>query len=175
MEHHNNPAEHDPMPPGNQIKVLQEVLNTLQSLQKSHDGLVASVKSVEDRVDAFINIHQPEEQASQPSRSLDKDHEHFLPPNAGTPLNPRSSSRLLSADNLTEGFIREKDFPPETPPNNASSTKIILTTYPHQSGIDPIKLIWGDVNPLRRGPVVVSRAPKTIRRRNGKREMVVVW
>lgn len=41
-----------------------------------------------------------------------------------------------------------------------------MTTYPGQSGIDPIPLEWGESNPEKRGPVVVSRGNNTIRRRN---------
>lgn len=41
------------------------------------------------------------------------------------------------------------------------------STYPKQIGIDPIQLNWGNSDPALRGPVVVSRAPSTIRRRNG--------
>ncbi|KAL8678006.1 MAG: hypothetical protein Q9186_005605 [Xanthomendoza sp. 1 TL-2023] len=46
------------------------------------------------------------------------------------------------------------------------ASRIILTTYPGQSGIDPIPINWGHVDPHQRGPVVVSRSQNTIRRRN---------
>lgn len=47
------------------------------------------------------------------------------------------------------------------------ASRIILTTYPGQAGIDPVPLEWGAHDPAVRGPVVVSRQQKTIRRRNG--------
>lgn len=41
-------------------------------------------------------------------------------------------------------------------------------TYPGQSGINPFPMDWGNKDDQLRGPVVVSRNPSTIRRRNGK-------
>jgi GTP cyclohydrolase II len=46
------------------------------------------------------------------------------------------------------------------------SSRIILTTYPKQTGINPVPLDWANSDPNKRGPVVVSRLPSTIRRRN---------
>lgn len=46
------------------------------------------------------------------------------------------------------------------------STKIMITTYPGQNGVDPIKLVWGAKDASERGPVIVSRAPGSIKRRN---------
>lgn len=42
-------------------------------------------------------------------------------------------------------------------------------TYPKQIGINPLPMNWGAADPQERGPVVVSRYPSTIRRRNGRR------
>ena len=57
----------------------------------------------------------------------------------------------------------------QSPPSRSSLTsRIILTTYPGQAGISPLPMNWGHSDPLQRGPVVVSRAQSTIRRRNGK-------
>ncbi|KAI1663196.1 gtp cyclohydrolase ii protein [Pyrenophora tritici-repentis] len=63
--------------------------------------------------------------------------------------------------------------PPESadaPPRRTSVSKfskIILTSYPGQAGVDPLPMEWGAKDPAVRGPVVVSRHPNTIRRRNG--------
>lgn len=61
----------------------------------------------------------------------------------------------------------------QTPPpshtsdrQGGSTSRIILTTYPKQIGIDPLMMDWGNADPLRRGPVVVSRSQSSIRRRN---------
>ncbi|KAI9926603.1 hypothetical protein ASPWEDRAFT_176427 [Aspergillus wentii DTO 134E9] len=50
------------------------------------------------------------------------------------------------------------------PPRNGG--RIILTTYPGQSVVDPIPLEWGKIDPQERGPVLVSRSSKTMSRRN---------
>ena len=44
--------------------------------------------------------------------------------------------------------------------------RIILTTYPGQFGVEPIPLKWGAKNASERGPIIVSRSPSTIKRRN---------
>ncbi|KAF8340657.1 GTP cyclohydrolase N terminal-domain-containing protein [Cantharellus anzutake] len=44
--------------------------------------------------------------------------------------------------------------------------RVIITTYPDQSGIRPTPLQWGAKDPLIRGPVVCSRNPSSIKVRN---------
>jgi len=45
-------------------------------------------------------------------------------------------------------------------------SRIILTTYPGQSVVDPIPLNWGEADPVARGPVLVSRSGDTLKKRN---------
>ena len=154
---------------GDQAQILQEILSTLQSIQQSHKGLAASVKRVEERVKAFSDVKQ--------DRNLDRK-THNLPSLTGShllqssptlrPLELASSPKSLPADRAAESTSNGKGSPGAHSVGATTSSKIILTTYPHQSGIDPIIMNWGDSDPMQRGPVVVSRAPSTIRRRNGK-------
>lgn len=53
-------------------------------------------------------------------------------------------------------------------PTSASrySKHIVLTTYPGQSGIDPVPLEWGAPDAKSRGPVIVSRSGAQLKRRN---------
>ncbi|KAG0142213.1 hypothetical protein CROQUDRAFT_662851 [Cronartium quercuum f. sp. fusiforme G11] len=44
--------------------------------------------------------------------------------------------------------------------------RVILTTYPGQTGIHPIPLDWGNPDPQKRGPVVASRHPQSLKIRN---------
>ncbi|KAI3659321.1 hypothetical protein MP638_003195 [Amoeboaphelidium occidentale] len=44
--------------------------------------------------------------------------------------------------------------------------RIILTTYPGQLGINPIPLIWGESDPKKRGPILASRIPDSLKMRN---------
>lgn len=46
------------------------------------------------------------------------------------------------------------------------STRVILTTYPGQSTVNPVELVWGEADPIKRGPVIVSRQASTISKRN---------
>lgn len=46
------------------------------------------------------------------------------------------------------------------------SNRIILTTYPGQSVVNPIDLRWGEADPQERGPILVSRSGETLMRRN---------
>jgi len=73
----------------------------------------------------------------------------LLPADAGSQSPPQSSSPLASSD-----------------AQSAFTSRIVLTTYPKQIGIKPLPMEWGNADPLKRGPVTVSRAPSTIRRRN---------
>ncbi|KAJ2515548.1 Uracil-regulated protein 1 [Coemansia sp. RSA 1939] len=45
-------------------------------------------------------------------------------------------------------------------------SRVVLTTYPSQLGIDPVSLNWGAKTPAERGPVVASRNQDTIGKRN---------
>ena len=44
--------------------------------------------------------------------------------------------------------------------------RIVLTTYPSQTGILPIPIHWASLSPLERGPILTSREPSQIKRRN---------
>ena len=44
--------------------------------------------------------------------------------------------------------------------------RIILTTYPGQLGVNPIALDWGNSDPLKRGPILASRSPESLKMRN---------
>ncbi|PYI05355.1 aldolase [Aspergillus sclerotiicarbonarius CBS 121057] len=64
----------------------------------------------------------------------------------------------------TEGEPQSPTSP--TLPGPRYSKHIVLTTYPGQSGIDPIPLEWGASDAKSRGPVVVSRSSALLKRRN---------
>jgi hypothetical protein len=68
---------------------------------------------------------------------------------------------------LTEGAALQAPTPASPSQRSSLTSRIVLTTYPKQIGIQPLTMDWGHSDPLKRGPVVVSRAPSTIRRRNG--------
>ncbi|RDW83467.1 uracil-regulated protein 1 [Coleophoma crateriformis] len=45
-------------------------------------------------------------------------------------------------------------------------SKVVLTTYPNSSGVNPVTLQWGASEPQRRGPVIVARTGKGVKTRN---------
>jgi hypothetical protein len=44
--------------------------------------------------------------------------------------------------------------------------RVILTTYPGQVGVTPLPMVWGHPDPEKRGPIVASRNPSSIKKRN---------
>jgi GTP cyclohydrolase II len=50
--------------------------------------------------------------------------------------------------------------------NKGYAPRIILTTYPGSSTVKPVPLVWGEKDPLKRGPVIASRHHKTLPLRN---------
>lgn len=143
--------------------LLQEILSSLKSLKQDHAHLASAVDTITGRVNALAGVKQIQDGVAYDG-------------NAPSPrVNPRIGHRSRDSLGSLDGY--GKDINAEhaaehaqstSPPPRRSSTtsKIILTSYPGQSGVDPIPLSWGARDPKERGPVVVTRSPSTIRRRN---------
>ena len=140
--------------------VLNEILSTLKKMQVDHSHLAASVESLQSRVETQSALNQLRNQ----SRGSIKDSPSLDPLTLPRSANGMSSSPP-SSTNLDSHFAQKAPPSPSTR-KTAVTSRIILTTYPGQSGIDPIPLDWGNPNPSQRGPVIVSRMQNTIRRRN---------
>lgn len=85
------------------------------------------------------------------------------------PARPKTPEAVQRPPTASEQPIPIPDGSTVTPParrSTAFTSKIILTSYPNQSGVDPVVMNWGHPNPEERGPVVVSRHRSTIGRRN---------
>ena len=131
--------------------VLSEILLTLKRMQLDHAALSANVESLSSRVEtqsALSSLRGGNHRSSiRDSPSLD-------PMELGkSSSSPPSDSPLKAPSSPT---VRRQ----------STTSRIILTTYPGQSGIDPIPLSWGEADPAKRGPVIVSRQQGNIRRRN---------
>ncbi|KIW98500.1 uncharacterized protein Z519_00161 [Cladophialophora bantiana CBS 173.52] len=139
--------------------VLSEILTTLKKIQVDQANLAANVESLQSRVETSQSVNQL--RGAPQSRTSIKDSPSLDPIQLG-----KSASGAASPP--TDSSLAPKaPSSPTTPARKSSVTsRIILTTYPGQSGIDPIPLDWGEPNPIKRGPVVVSRHHNTIRRRN---------
>jgi hypothetical protein len=139
---------------------LDDVKAALAAISLGQTKLLAAVESVSQRV---AELEKTKEGARpRPASAVSDELRRAATPLSGgfTP----SPAALLPAEAGTQS-------PPPTPasPDSKSSgfsSRVVLTTYPKQIGIKPLPLEWGAADPLRRGPVTVSRLPSTIGRRN---------
>ncbi|KEY67040.1 hypothetical protein S7711_04721 [Stachybotrys chartarum IBT 7711] len=60
----------------------------------------------------------------------------------------------------------DAEQPWANPHSSLFQNRIVLTTYPGQSVVDPVELNWGHEDPVQRGPILVSRTKETIKKRN---------
>jgi hypothetical protein len=141
--------------------VLSEILESLKSLQKDNAHLASSIDTINGRVNALAGVKQLHEHAAKDSASINavESKQEDRPKSGGMTQVSEQYEKISSSGE------------PASPPRRSSTTsKIILTSYPGQSGVDPIVMNWGHKDPNQRGPVVVSRHWNTIRRRNGTSE-----
>lgn len=137
--------------------LLQEILSSLNSLKQDHSQLASSVDAINGRVNTLAGIKQVQDGIA---------HDASLPSPRMPPIAHGSRDSVSSLDGHNKDAGADQSSSP--PPGRRASTtsKIILTSYPGQAGVDPIPLNWGAKDPNERGPVVVTRSPSTIRRRN---------
>lgn len=144
---------------GSQKDVLDKILDTLQKLQLDQQQLSVKTDVISQRVDSLA---PSSDVRPGPGRTAEAE-------------NPESVSSSMSKVHPTEQNSTEKGLDQPVPSALASSparkgsatSRIILTTYPGQSGVDPLPMDWGHKDPSKRGPVVVNRHQKTVKRRNG--------
>lgn len=158
-----------------QSVLLHQVLEALKDLKQEHEVLSATVNAINGRI---VNMN---------TAGL-KDVQDILPYGDGTmgsqliPDRTRPSARsnkelnhspAIPASPSLSLMDGNSNHPAQSTTNtcgasrSSSTSRIVLTTYPGQSGIDPLPMSWGHKDSMRRGPVVVSRSHGTIRRRNG--------
>ncbi|KAK7966156.1 GTP cyclohydrolase II [Apiospora aurea] len=141
----------------------------------------ASSASMSDVLEALKSIQQVQGQMQKGVESLTHRVNQIAPPSPD-PADGKSTPTPVAVKDLTSSPLpppaTERAEGAETPMSAAAkaaleaqksgfTSRIILTTYPKQIGIDPIPLKWGAADPKERGPVVVSRASSTIGKRNG--------
>ena len=141
-------------------KTLNDILSSLQQIQIEHTQLASAVDAISGKVNVLASVKQVREGAPDSSSANDYPtgvSKHNIPASNGAPeaLDERRSSATS---------------PP--PASNVSArrgsltSKITLTTYPGQAGVDPVQLNWGQRDPTLRGPIIVGRGATTLRRRN---------
>ena len=149
----------------NVLTLLYQLQATLQTIQEDYKALSAVVGTIDARVDTLSRIKEIHATAGQ------NNYHNRLSESA--PRLAQASSEEICTTLESTNPSNILDSPKEASTTGAISrsnptSRIVLTTYPGQSGIDPLKMHWGNVDPMHRGPVVVSRNHSTIRRRNGK-------
>jgi hypothetical protein len=159
---------------------MADVLQALQSIQNSQSRLAAEVQSVSHRLDAF----------GAPAQVPGFDGTSGISPGIGeitaSTTTPSQSPPPVSSNDQENDGGAATGGAVSSSQKAAFTSRIILTcvfqesslvaepdadelrTYPKQNGISPLPLDWGAPSAPQRGPVVVSRAASTIRRRNGE-------
>lgn len=159
-------------------EALKQILSIVQSIQKDHRHLSAAVESIQEQVKVISGVKQAHDidgrnQASQggtaPTQPLSAGGQQSTRGTDPSP-SPNAQASSLEFGPVGPGEARSDGEPLYGRKHSATAiSRIVLTTYPGQSGIDPLTMNWGHVDALERGPVVVSRSQSTVRRRNGKR------
>ena len=154
------------------LALLEQIHVTLQNLRNENAYLLSAVETLNGRVDVLAGVHQVQDIIA-PKHGQDHAGEKSSTANSHVhdPTRPSSVSPYLALpDKSADMKGTSQTLPPMQKPSTTS--RIILTTYPRQSGIEPVVMEWGLSDPAQRGPVVVSRHKNTIRRRNG---MIAFW
>ncbi len=144
---------------------MAEVLEALKQIQLSQTRLLSAVESMTQP--SLASSLRPSPLVSPLVVGLDS------PVVSGTPpLLPQDSAAEPSGSSSPpECQVRPHfaDRPDVSRDLSATSMGPRLTserTYPKQIGINPLPMHWAAADPRERGPIVVSRSPSTIRRRN---------
>lgn len=148
--------------------LMTQILLTLQSIQSDYRQLSTAIDTIKGRLNTLAGIKQLYDAAGNEHQSF---HEKANSEDSedGSGL---VNIATMNGPSSLRGAAGGSDSPKTDKHAHSESTassRIILTTYPGQSGIDPLVMDWGNPNPLQRGPVVVSRTQSTVRRRNGTR------
>lgn len=138
----------------NTERLLSEIAASLRTLQQEH----AQLANVVDGIQGKVNVLAQVKEVTKHSHAVKSDQVHPKPaiPSPFAPPEP-VDRHTPSPSALSNAGARRSSLP----------SKITLTSYPGQAGVDAIPLHWGSSDPSVRGPVVVSRGPGTIGRRNG--------
>lgn len=152
-------------PSSDTAAVLQQILASLNALRQDHTQLVSVVDSISGRVNALAGVKQSQEgiahDASFPSPKIGPNSPQLAA------RGHRSRDSISSIDGYGKDLSGSSQASATSGPRRGSTTsKIILTSYPGQAGVDPLPMEWGASDPKVRGPVVASRNGGSIRRRN---------
>jgi len=138
--------------------LLKDILEGMNALRKENSQLASALDLINGRVNMLAGVKQLQDEASS---------------GASNGVSNKVQVKETESEKTVEAVSQQYEQPPaniDTSPRRVSvskTSKIILTSYPGQAGVDPLPMDWGHKDFNVRGPVVVSRHPSTIRRRNG--------
>ena len=155
--------------------LLRNVQDILQSVQTETRHLAAVVARLDERVTLLAEPKITSEVANDlpqasggtcfSSSPVDQPPNHDVNLEISLPTN-----KLAGVDAFGRAPTQHQSSLGRNPNLGLTAkSRIILTTYPGQSGIHPVAMNWGHADPIQRGPVLVSRDQCTVRRRNGTR------
>ena len=153
------------------LALLSQIQASIVSMQNDYTRLAASIDALDGKVntlsgikrvqEGIANVKSPREEVAPvptPMTAVQSAPSPSIEPRSNVDMESPSKQHLNS----------DHAVPSSSPSKTAGTSRIILTTYPGQSGIDPFVMDWGNVDHKLRGPVVVSRNSRTVRRRNGR-------
>src|SRR5579862_3543450 len=129
---------------------LADLLVAIKSLHDDHQQLASTVESISGRVDVLAGVQQVSEAAPNkiPGNTTALDYV------TGSLAEQKPDSSTTSAFPVAETAQGSRESAPTLAPKKSTATsRIILTTYPGQVGIDPVIMNWGHRDPSQRGPV----------------------
>jgi hypothetical protein len=135
--------------------LLAKLLAAVTTIQHDQKALAAAVDAINGRVNALADVKELKD-AARPKTPVGEK-------KVVVPLSPSSDERAPPSEVSQTGSTVQK---------KPSTSRVILTTYPGQGGIDPVIMNWGERDPAKRGPVVVARGSQTVRRRNGSFQFI---
>ena len=149
-------------------ELLRQILMTVQSIEQNYTRLSAAIDSIQGQVSILSSVKQTKTLTIQDEQQLPLPKEASCSTKSEFTHHATEPMVSVHTQDLHTSIHSEDPSLARKRPVTVSGSRIILTTYPNQSGIDPLPLDWGNKDFFQRGPVVVSRNQSTIRRRNGK-------
>lgn len=145
------------------LAILNQIQSTLQTIQQDYRGLSDALQKMDGRVNVLPIATDVQAQERRPVYSSTKVQDIALRVTGGSP----HANATEIQHNETGDDSHLEQVSTVLQPRRGTSSRIILTTYPGQAGIDPLPMSWGHQDHIQRGPVVVSRNQSTFKRRNG--------
>ncbi|KAG9045957.1 hypothetical protein FS837_005357 [Tulasnella sp. UAMH 9824] len=161
-------------------ETLAKILAQLESLQVSQAQLQSKIDSMTSPTSASSSriATPPRKTAGLPIPTRTDSPSALIPNAASYSSSPGLSTSppvpsVLSNIAVIGPNVGPVEKPALTPTNSSKERekalypqRVIITTYPDQSGIKPVPISWGAATPAERGPVVCSRQNNSIKSRN---------